>query len=141
MSCPFHGDDKHPSMKVYDANKGYHCFVCGEGGDVFDFVMKIDNVSFDDAVRIVARIAGIDIPEGELSDQEKARIDEQKRQREAMAKKEDAKKKRMAEISETLRLFDGWRRQVEPFGSVFCALTNRMVALQQEWDGLFAESK
>jgi hypothetical protein len=46
-SCPFHGTDKHPSMKIY--KDGYKCFACGAAGDVFKFVQNIDNCSFKEA--------------------------------------------------------------------------------------------
>lgn len=46
-SCPFHGRDKHPSMKVF--KDGYKCFTCNAGGDVFTFVQNIENCSFKDA--------------------------------------------------------------------------------------------
>lgn len=48
--CPFH-EDTHPSMHIYAGSKGYHCFVCGQGGDVIDFVMKLFNLPFIDACK------------------------------------------------------------------------------------------
>jgi len=48
-SCPFHGDDKHPSMKVFD--DGANCFTCGWNGDIFSFVMRYDGVGFKEAYR------------------------------------------------------------------------------------------
>ena len=60
--CPFH-TEKTPSFHV-DAAKGfYHCFGCGVGGNVFQFVMKMDNLPFPDAVRALADKAGIPLPE------------------------------------------------------------------------------
>lgn len=46
-SCPFHGADKHPSMRVF--KDGYCCFACGDCGDVIQFVMKYDGVDFKTA--------------------------------------------------------------------------------------------
>lgn len=46
-SCPFHGRDAHPSMKIYA--KDYHCFTCGANGDIFSFVQGMENCSFKDA--------------------------------------------------------------------------------------------
>lgn len=48
ICCPFH-KEKTPSMKIYD--KSYHCFGCGESGDVFSFVQKYQNIDFKDAFR------------------------------------------------------------------------------------------
>ena len=46
--CPFHRE-KTPSMKIYKGSKGWHCYGCGEGGDVISFVQKYFNLSFRDA--------------------------------------------------------------------------------------------
>lgn len=46
-SCPFHGRDKHTSMKIY--KDSFHCFACGKNGDIFTFVQNIDNCDFKTA--------------------------------------------------------------------------------------------
>ena len=51
--CPFH-DEKSPSFNVRPSQGFYHCFGCGEGGDVYKFVQKLDNLSFTEAVEKVA---------------------------------------------------------------------------------------
>lgn len=54
--CPFH-DEKSPSFYVRPGVGRYHCFGCGEGGDVYEFLLKMDHVSFTDAVeRLAGRI-------------------------------------------------------------------------------------
>ena len=60
--CPFH-NEKTPSCKIDPSTQLWHCFGCGEGGDVFSFIMKADDVSFPDAVRMLADRAHIDIAE------------------------------------------------------------------------------
>jgi DNA primase len=60
--CPFH-DEKTPSFNVNRARQIFHCFGCGEGGNVFGFVMKRENLSFPEAVRALARDCGIEIRE------------------------------------------------------------------------------
>ena len=52
MCCPFH-DDKTPSMKITPENNLFHCFGCGEGGSVIDWVMKTQGVSFRHAVELL----------------------------------------------------------------------------------------
>ena len=58
--CPFH-DEKTPSFSVRPALGVWHCFGCGEGGDVFAFIMKSQDLSFPEAVRYLAERAHIDI--------------------------------------------------------------------------------
>ncbi len=62
--CPFHGE-KTASFSV-TADKGiYYCFGCHKGGGVINFIMEIENLSYPDAVRHLARRAGMDVPEDE----------------------------------------------------------------------------
>ncbi|MEO8737468.1 MAG: DNA primase, partial [Edaphobacter sp.] len=70
--CPFH-KEKTGSFSV-NANHGYfYCFGCHEKGDVFTFVMKLENVSFPEAIRTVAAKCGIPLPKREFSSPEEAR--------------------------------------------------------------------
>ena len=69
--CPFH-KEKSPSFSVHAVRQFYHCFGCGVSGDVFSFVGKIENVSFPEAVRIVAGKCGIPLPKREFSSPEQA---------------------------------------------------------------------
>lgn len=69
--CPFH-KEKSPSFNVHAVRQFFHCFGCGVSGDVFTFVGRIENVSFPEAVRIVAQKAGIPLPKREFSSPEEA---------------------------------------------------------------------
>lgn len=60
--CPFHGE-KSPSFSVSPDKQIYHCFGCGKGGGVINFVMEMENLSFPDAVRQLAKRAGLEVPE------------------------------------------------------------------------------
>ena len=59
--CPFHGE-KTASFSVHATKQFYHCFGCGVSGDVFSFVQKIENITFPEAVRVVAQKLGIAMP-------------------------------------------------------------------------------
>ncbi len=70
--CPFH-NDHNPSFSVSRSKQIYKCFVCGEAGNVITFVMRYENITFPEAVKILAERAGIKLPEIEASDEEKKR--------------------------------------------------------------------
>ena len=70
--CPFHGE-KTPSFSVHATRQFYHCFGCGVSGDVFSFVQKIENITFPEAVRLVAQKLGIALPKATYSSPQEAR--------------------------------------------------------------------
>ena len=59
--CPFHSE-KTPSFSVHATRQFYHCFGCGASGDVFSFVQKAENISFPEAVRLIAQKLGVPMP-------------------------------------------------------------------------------
>jgi DNA primase len=60
--CPFH-NEKTPSFHVEPERQIYHCFGCGEGGDLFGFRMRVESLEFPEAIRVTAREVGIEIVE------------------------------------------------------------------------------
>lgn len=65
--CPFHGE-KTASFHVLSDRQLYHCFGCGKGGGVISFIMEIENLPYVDAVRLLAKRAGMEFPEGNMDE-------------------------------------------------------------------------
>jgi DNA primase len=68
--CPFH-DDKSPSFYVSPVKNICKCFACGEGGTPLHFVMKLEQLSYVDALKYLAKKYGIEVKETEMTDEEK----------------------------------------------------------------------
>jgi DNA primase len=77
--CPFH-QEKTPSFVVFPDSQHYHCFGCGAGGDVFNFVMQMENLTFSEALRQLAPRAGVVLrpptAQEEEADQQRQRLRE-----------------------------------------------------------------
>jgi len=82
--CPFHGE-KTPSFTVTPGRDSWKCFGCGEGGDIFSFVMKRDGLSFPEALKVLAAKAGVELDE--------------------RTSREDARKKRLRDVLESAIAF------------------------------------
>ncbi|MBI5531060.1 MAG: DNA primase [Candidatus Doudnabacteria bacterium] len=72
-ACPFH-HEKTPSLIISSQKQIWHCFGCGEGGDVFGFVSKYENLDFKETLKLLADKAGVKLPE--YRPQDKALVDE-----------------------------------------------------------------
>jgi DNA primase len=70
--CPFH-NEKTPSFSVHATRQFFHCFGCGVSGDVFSFVQKVENITFPEAVRLVAHKLGVPLPKVEFSSPQEAK--------------------------------------------------------------------
>lgn len=73
--CPFH-QEKTPSFHVVPHKHLFHCFGCGAGGDAFKFLMELEGLSFMEAVRELAQSAGVDLPDRELTPDERKKLRE-----------------------------------------------------------------
>lgn len=68
--CPFH-DDRTPSFSVSPAKGVYKCFSCGEAGNVVNFIMKHDQMTYPEALKVLAKKYGIEVKERDLTTEEK----------------------------------------------------------------------
>ncbi|WP_024620549.1 DNA primase [Metaclostridioides mangenotii] len=75
--CPFHGE-KTPSFHINTSKQIYKCFGCGEGGDVINFVMKMENLDFMDSVKLLASKCGLEINTN-ISDDARLKIEKSKK--------------------------------------------------------------
>jgi len=75
-SCPFH-HEKTPSFMVSPQRQIYHCFGCGAGGNAFNFLMQYERLEFPEAVEILARKAGVALPEVQQQDEKSASLSTQ----------------------------------------------------------------
>lgn len=80
--CPFH-HEKTPSFSVNETDQFYHCFGCGESGDVIKFVKEMENVDFMDSVKILAERAKLPLPQSNLDTRKTIEL---KRKRDAILK-------------------------------------------------------
>lgn len=69
--CPFH-NEKTPSFTVSQEKQLFHCFGCGEGGSVIQFIEKIENLDFVETIQFLAQRAGIQLPEGDVQSDDSA---------------------------------------------------------------------
>jgi DNA primase len=70
--CPFHAE-KTPSFSVHATRQFFHCFGCGQSGDVFTFVQKVENITFPESVRLIAQKLGVPLPKLTFSSPAEAR--------------------------------------------------------------------
>ncbi len=80
--CPFH-HEKTPSFAINEAEQFYHCFGCGESGDVIKFVREMENIEFMEAVELLAERAGMQVPQSGFDNQKTVEL---KRKRDALLK-------------------------------------------------------
>ena len=108
ICCPFH-NEKTPSLKLYDGNRGFYCFGCGEHGSVIDFVMRYFGLDFKSAISKLNNDFCLGLPIGQKIDRRKQlemeRLAFQRRQK---AKQEEAERQKIEDAYWTA--FDEWKR-------------------------------
>ena len=76
--CPFH-NEKTPSFSVTPSKQMFYCFGCGQGGDVFHFLMEYENYTFGEALKSLADRAGVELPQFEMSGEAKEKAERRER--------------------------------------------------------------
>lgn len=94
--CPFH-NDRNASMHVYPGNRGFHCFSCGAGGSVIDFVMKLFGLPFADAVKRINNDFALGY---DLDNSQPTQTDKEAQERARRLRKERAERSRRIEQAE-----------------------------------------
>lgn len=124
ISCPFHKGDREASMKIYP--KDFHCFGCGANGDIFTFVMMMENLSFRETFKELGGTYGHKGNTSKYYLQRQKAVREQKRL-EAKQKENDFKRwrcEKMSEVCDVLRLCDNADGIYEPFSEEWVYLFN-----------------
>lgn len=127
IHCPFHTGDKGASLKVYEND--YHCFGCGANGDIFDFVMRIDGVSFKDAFLSLG--GEYERPTDKKSNGFKRRLQRYQREKEREQREMEEQRKR-DKRNVTFALIDFCRdrlSQAEPFSDDWVFFFNELQKL------------
>lgn len=99
--CPFH-PDRRPSMTVSPSRQTFKCFVCGKGGDVIQFMMDYENMSFNESLTWLAHRVGIELPQPVMSEDEIRKAKERESQRIAMSAAADLFQRHLPEAKSYL---------------------------------------
>lgn len=118
INCPFHKGDRDASLKIY--GKDYHCFGCGAHGDIFSFVMAMENCSFKEAFEL---LGGTYENKGFASDLIRYRAGKKKLMREKAAKKKELE---LQLNLEKIAIYKDWIEKSEPLSDVWCDCQNAL---------------
>lgn len=133
--CPFHGSDRHPSMKVF--KDGANCFTCGWNGDVIKFVQNMDNCDFKTAFYALG--GNYQHEENERKNTLiKARLDASKHARERMKNTEDYFKHEVGYVMDLLR--EG-ARTFEPLSDEWIFCKNKLPFIEATWEMKFVKGE
>lgn len=130
VCCPFHGE-KTASFKVYE--RSFHCFGCGAHGDIIDFVVKMDDCTFEEAFR---KLGGTrEKPTRSSLLRRKRAKSEQKRGQKAKA----ALWEKYQEVCEDLQILRAVQDAFPPFSAMWTYATNALIVREYDADCLYEE--
>lgn len=135
VKCPFHRGDNSASLKVYDSTQTYYCFGCGAGGDIFDFVQRMEGCSFKDAFLLL----GGEYERKQKKTLNKLQLKHRKRAAKKQADYEDEKRLiQERERESTLRdikIYRFIKNNSEPLSDRWCNAVNKLDYLFQKLEG------
>lgn len=132
-SCPFHGKDKHPSMRIF--KDGYKCFACGNHGDIFAFVQEIEHCSFKDAF---ISLGGTYDEYGNKT-QEMLVKNKFERNKRKTANLKNAESDFKLLLANTIKTCRNLADTNEPFSDAWCNAVNRLPWLLHVWEEKYIE--
>ena len=133
VKCPFHRGDNSASLKIYDKTNTYYCFGCGAGGDIFDFVQRMEGCSFKEAYLMLG---------GEYEKKQKVnkkltahrkRVKQQ--QLEHNKQIENKNKEERIALSKEIELYRFIVKHSEPLSDRWCNAKNKLQFLLQKFEG------
>lgn len=136
-SCPFHGKDRHPSMKF--KNNHYTCYACGRNGDVFDFVMELTKCSFYDAFTALGGSYEKTGAEDIKKYKKKAEFRKINTERENYIISKTTQK--VCDILYFCDQIDSLDSNIEPFSDLFCYLCNIKPIMEDSFDRLMNKNR
>ena len=133
VKCPFHRGDNSASLKVYDNTQTYYCFGCGAGGDIFDFVQRMEGCSFKDAFLLLG---------GEYEKKQKInkklmahRKRAKQQQIKGDTKKREQRKEERIALCREIELYRFIARHSKPLSDRWCNAKNKLQFLLQKLEG------
>lgn len=109
IRCPFHSGDNTPSLKINET--GWHCFGCGRGGSVVDFVMELFECDFPEACKRLDADFGLGLYEVPTLTQYRKRQQEQRERERQRKKQQEQEEKRIQVLKTAARLYQWLREQ------------------------------
>ena len=133
IQCPFHQGDRTPSLKLY--KNDFHCYGCGAHGDIFTFVMLMDNCDFKTAFcQLGGEYSGKRLPDAAILRIKRMQLEKQKRER----KLQQAQNKYSAAL-EKMYMEKEQIAKMEPMSNAWCAAQNRLVTMEANVDSALNE--
>lgn len=128
IQCPFHQGDRTPSLKLY--KNDFHCYACGAHGDIFTFVMLMENCDFKTAFRqLGGEYSGEGLSDAAILRIKRMQLEKQKRER----KLQQAQDKYSAARDEVFQTKDAIE-SMEPMSDEWCAAKRQLVKLEANAD-------